>query len=72
MGAQSPSVCPWGQQLSKGCHVGPQAQEAWSSDASREARNQGFYVNLSIVNPWLLTVFVFCFFPHAAGCAEHI
>lgn len=63
MGAQSPSACLRGRQLSEGCHVGPRAQEARSSDASQEARNQGFYVNLSIVKPWLRTVFGFCFSP---------
>lgn len=63
MGAQSPSACLRGRQLSEGCHVGPRAQETRSSDASQEARNQGFYVNLSIVKPWLRTVFGFCFSP---------
>lgn len=64
---------PAGQQLSQSGHVGPQAPEARSSDASQEARNQGFYVSLSIVKPWLHAVGVFCFLsPHCRLCGTRL
>ena len=56
MGTQRPRAHLQGQQPSQSGHAGPQAREARSSDISQEARNQGFYVGVSIVKPWLWAV----------------
>lgn len=73
VGTGRPCACLWGQHPSHGGHMGPQAQEARSSDISREARNQGFCVSVSIVKPWLWAVLVFCFSPpHRELCGTRL